>query len=169
MTSRRSARILLLGGDADHNVGDRAILAATARCLATHDALVEITAVGEPVMDDALSGIARWIRRGPRGIAALARSAFNADRILVAGGGLFQDDDSRAKMPYWAARLAVLRLLNSRIIGHSIGAGPLDHVESRVAARIACAAMTRISVRDRFAREALGHPSGQTGVTGIPQ
>ena len=155
MTSRRGARILLLGGDTDHNVGDRAILAATARCLATHDALAEITAVGEPGMSDAIPGIARWIRRGPRGMAALARTAFDADRILVAGGGLFQDDDSRAKMPYWAARIALLRLLNSRIVGHSIGAGPLDHVESRVAARIACAALSRISVRDRYARETL--------------
>ena len=155
MTSRRGARILLLGGDADHNVGDRAILAALARCITTHDALAEITAVGEPGLSDAIPGVARMIPRGPRGLAALARCAFDADRILVAGGGLFQDDDSRAKMPYWATRIALLRLLNSRIIGHSIGAGPLHHAESRVAARIACAAMTRISVRDRFAREAL--------------
>jgi polysaccharide pyruvyl transferase WcaK-like protein len=85
----------------------------------------------------------------------LGRCAAGADRILIAGGGLFQDDDSRAKMPYWAARISLLRILNSRIIGHSIGAGPLRHAESRVAAQLACAALSSISVRDHHARDAL--------------
>ncbi len=95
------------------------------------------------------------IPRGTSGIAGLCRAAVAADRILIAGGGLFQDDDSRAKMPYWAARISLLKSLNPRIAGHSIGAGPLRHVESRAAAGIACAALTTISVRDRFAQAAL--------------
>jgi polysaccharide pyruvyl transferase WcaK-like protein len=95
------------------------------------------------------------IPRGASGIAGLCRNAVSADRIVVAGGGLFQDDDSRVKMPYWAARISMLKGLNSRIAGHSIGAGPLRHVESRAAAGIACAALTTISVRDRLAQEAL--------------
>jgi polysaccharide pyruvyl transferase WcaK-like protein len=58
-------------------------------------------------------------------------------------------------MPYWAARISLLKSLNPRIAGHSIGAGPLRHVESRAAARVACAALTTISVRDRLAQKAL--------------
>ncbi|MGH8249525.1 MAG: polysaccharide pyruvyl transferase family protein [Steroidobacteraceae bacterium] len=151
----RKPRILLLGGDADHNVGDRAIVTALAHCIATEYPSAEVALVGNSFSSHAIPGITRIIHRGPRGIGSLARCALRADRILVAGGGLFQDDDSRAKMPYWAARLALLRMLNSRIVGHSIGAGPLSHRESRVSARIACMAMKRVTVRDRFARDTL--------------
>jgi polysaccharide pyruvyl transferase WcaK-like protein len=95
------------------------------------------------------------IPRGARGLRELGRCAREADRILIAGGGLFQDDDSRAKMPYWALRISLLRILNSRIAGHSIGAGPLRHAESRLAARFACRALTSVSARDRLARDTL--------------
>lgn len=152
---RNGTRILLLGGDADHNVGDRAILSALVDCIRSQDGAAEIAVVGEPSTRQWIPGIARTIPRGARGIAELLRYAFDADRVLVAGGGLFQDDDSRAKMPYWAARIALLRTLHARLIGHAIGAGPLAHAESRLAARIACAALSCISVRDRTAREAL--------------
>ena len=93
------------------------------------------------------------IPRGAAGVPALLRAAPPPDLVLIAGGGLFQDDDSRAKMPYWAARIGLLRTFNARVSALSIGAGPLTHPESRLSARIACASLDRISVRDRFARE----------------
>jgi polysaccharide pyruvyl transferase WcaK-like protein len=74
---------------------------------------------------------------------------------VIGGGGLFQDDDSRANMPYWAARIGLLKSANARFSALAIGAGPLAHPESRFAARVACAALERISARDRFARDAL--------------
>jgi polysaccharide pyruvyl transferase WcaK-like protein len=49
----------------------------------------------------------------------------------------------------------LLKSLNSRIAGHALGAGPLRHAESRLAARVACAALTTVSVRDRHAQAAL--------------
>ena len=153
--SRSGARILLLGGDADYNIGDRSILAALAHCINSHDASAEIAVVGQPELRQQILGITRTIPRGPSGLMELGRCAIGADRILIAGGGLFQDDDSRAKMPYWATRVSLLKVLNSKIIGHSIGAGPLRHAESRFAARVACAALTSISVRDPLARDAL--------------
>ena len=152
---RTGLRILLLGGDADHNVGDRAIVSALSQCIVSHDPSANIAIVAGHSAGPSIRGVARTIPRGVTGIAGLCRAAVAADRILVAGGGLFQDDDSRAKMPYWAARISLLKSLNSRIAGHSIGAGPLRHVESRAAAGIACAALTTISVRDRIAQEAL--------------
>src|SRR5262245_44188262 len=150
-----SARILLLGGDVDHNVGDRASLGALARCLRAHDPLVEIAVAGPSTAMANLPGVAQVIPRGSRGLRSLLRAASAADRVLIAGGGLFQDDDSRIKMPYWAARIALLKTFNSSIAGLSIGAGPLRHPESRAAAGLACAALEGISVRDRFARDAL--------------
>ena len=148
-------RILLLGGDADYNVGDRAIASALSQCIVSHEPSAEVSIVANDSVGPRIRGVARMIPRGAAGITALCGAAVAADRVLVAGGGLFQDDDSRAKMPYWATRISLLRSLNSRIAGHSIGAGPLRHVESRAAARIACAALTTISVRDRFAQAAL--------------
>ena len=152
---RTGLRILLLGGDADHNVGDRAIVSALSQCIVSHDPCAEVSIVGSRSTGPRIPGVTRMIPRGASGIAGLCRAAVAADRILVAGGGLFQDDDSRAKMPYWAARISLLKSLNPRIAGHSIGAGPLWHVESRAAARVACAALTTVSVRDRFAQAAL--------------
>ena len=160
--SRTGLRLLLLGGDADHNVGDRAIVTALSQCIVSHDQSAEVSIVASHSAGPGIRGVARMIPRGPSGIAGLCRTAVAADRILVAGGGLFQDDDSRAKMPYWAARISLLKSLNPRIAGHSIGAGPLRHVESRAAAGIACAALTTISVRDGLAQQALAACTSRT-------
>ena len=152
---RPGQRVLLLGGDTDFNVGDRAILTALVRCFTAHDPNTEISTVGRVASGPAVPGVSKVIPRGPRGLRALMSAAAAADRVLLAGGGLFQDDDSRAKVPYWAARIALLRTCNAHIAGFAVGAGPLDHAECRAAVRFACAALSRISVRDRFARDAL--------------
>ncbi len=149
------ARILLLGGDTDHNVGDRAIVSALTSCIVAHEPAAKVTIVAGASAAKPIAGVDRTVPRGSGGLLALGRAAIAADRILVAGGGLFQDDDSRAKMPYWAARIAWLKSLNPRIAGHSVGAGPLRFAESRVAARLACRMLTSVSVRDRFALASL--------------
>ena len=105
---RAGSRILLLGGDADHNVGDRAIVEALVRCLTQVDPAADISIVGTPEFLSGIPGVSRIIPRGARGFGALLRAAARADRVVIAGGGLFQDDDSRAKMPYWAARIGLL-------------------------------------------------------------
>jgi polysaccharide pyruvyl transferase WcaK-like protein len=92
------------------------------------------------------------LSRGASGFARLLGIASQQDLIVVGGGGLFQDDDSRIKMPYWATRVAMLRALNKNVVGHAVGAGPLEHAESRQCARFICTAMRSVSVRDRFAQ-----------------
>lgn len=145
----------MLGGDSDHNVGDRAILMAVARCVSRDHPATEMMAVSKGGHDLRSSGVTRVLRRGPAGLPELLHVAAMADRVVVVGGGLFQDDDSRAKMPYWAARLALVGAANGNVVGHSLGAGPLRHPESRLAARLACSTLASLSVRDRFARQAL--------------
>lgn len=152
---RPGSRILLLGGDSDHNVGDRAIVQALVRCLRSQDPDADISVVGDSEQLARVPGVARMVPRGAGGLRALLHAATCSDRIIVAGGGLFQDDDSRAKMPYWAARIGLLKAVGRPIHGLAIGAGPLTHPESRIAARLACRILTSISVRDRFARDAL--------------
>jgi polysaccharide pyruvyl transferase WcaK-like protein len=64
-------------------------------------------------------------------------------------------------MPYWAIRLACLRLVTRRIAGLSIGAGPLGHPSSRVFARLAVKTLNPCSVRDPLALGVLQPLSGK--------
>jgi polysaccharide pyruvyl transferase WcaK-like protein len=162
------ARILLLGGDSDSNVGDTAILLSLFQCIQRVRPGVQVCVTSNrPALGDLLrrSGGGRpsitVLPRGPGGFGSLLATAPRQDLIVVGGGGLFQDDDSRIKMPYWAARIAMLRALNARIVGHALGAGPLDHVESRSCARVACNVMRSVSVRDRFAQRCLSGSIGR--------
>ena len=162
------ARLLLLGGDSDANVGDTAILLSLYQCIqrARPGAEVCVTS-NRPEIGSLLAksgsrqSSVSVLPRGASGFGALLRAAPRQDLIVVGGGGLFQDDDSRIKMPYWAARIAMLRALNARIVGHALGAGPLDHVESRGCARFACSSMRSVSVRDRFAQRWLSKSIGR--------
>ena len=170
-------KILLLGGDADANVGDTAILKSLYQCIARARPDVRVCVLSNrPGFGELLtsgSGGARAdlavLPRGPCGFASLVRAAPAQNLIMVGGGGLFQDDDSRMKMPYWAARIAFLRALNARIVGHSLGAGPLEHAESRGCVRMACGALRSVSVRDRFAQRWLSSSLGrEVGVVPDP-
>lgn len=150
------SRILLVGGDADFNVGDAAIRHAICVTLAQADHSARISIVSASRSPSALPpGVSQVLPKGLRHGAAQWRAARTQDLIIVGGGGLFQDDDSRIKMPWWAGRLAALRGSGTPIAGHCIGAGPLAHRESRLMARMACATMRSVTVRDEFARRAL--------------
>ncbi len=165
-------KILLLGGDSDSNVGDTAILLSLCQCIARVKPGAQVSVLSNrPTLADLLRRSAgngsdgradiSVLPRGPGGFASLLRVAPRQDLIIVGGGGLFQDDDSRIKMPYWAARIALLRALNDRIVGHALGAGPLDHLESRGCARMACGSLRSVSVRDPFARRWLARSIGR--------
>lgn len=146
------ARIILLGGDSDFNVGDRAIVHALAAQVSLLARDLHVSIVGRAAGESTWPAVIdRVIPRGAKGFVELLSEARRSDGVCVAGGGLFQDDDSRVKMPYWAARLSLLRAANPNLAGHAIGAGPLGHAESRAAARIACAQFRAVSVRDEFA------------------
>lgn len=146
-------KILILGGDSDYNLGDAAILAALCGALAADGHQITVTSSRLPPLLP--SGATAVIPRGFAGSRALLQAAYAADLVVIGGGGLLQDDDSRVKMPYWASRVALLRTANRNLIGHSIGAGPLKHPESQIAARFTCSALASITVRDAFAQAAL--------------
>lgn len=145
-------QVLILGGDSDHNLGDDAILTALCQCLAARRPGVDIVVSGAAGRRLPGPTVRRVVPRGLHGLLPQLRAAAASDRVIIAGGGLFQDDDSRIKMPFWAARLTLLRATGSRLAGIAIGAGPLIHRESGVTARWACRQMERFSVRDEPAR-----------------
>jgi len=155
LTSKREVRgatVLLLAGDVDGNLGDRAILQATCdglRSVAPGATIVVVSA--EPANRRRDCG-AEILRPGLRGLVPLCRAALRSDVVLIGGGGLFQDDDSLVKMPYWALRVAMVRLWARRVIGYSLGVGPLRAASSRIFARLAFACMNDVTVRDPRAR-----------------
>jgi polysaccharide pyruvyl transferase WcaK-like protein len=145
-------KILILAGDTDGNIGDRAIVFSTCEELRRLDPEIRISLVsGNPRADRSFFG-AEAIPRGLGGLPFLARAALTSDLVLCGGGGLFQDDASLVKMPYWALRIALARCLARRVVGYSLGVGPLDQASSRIAARLAFACMHEISVRDDLAK-----------------
>ncbi|WP_119459246.1 polysaccharide pyruvyl transferase family protein [Rhodospirillaceae bacterium SYSU D60014] len=160
--SAQRRHVLILAGDTDHNLGDRAILQATcAEIRAAHPgAAFTVISASRKRAHRAYGADA--IPLGPRGFFQLCAAAARSDLILCGGGGLFQDDDSLIKMPYWGLRVALMRLLNRRIIGYSLGVGPLDAASSRWFARLAFACMERVAVRDpkalRITRQLTGRP-----------
>lgn len=162
-----TGRILILAGDTDGNLGDLAIVTATCETLRRFDPSLEISLVtSRPQRDRKRLGISP-IPRGWRGLPALAGAARRADLVICGGGGLFQDDDSLLKMPYWALRLGGVRLFARRIAGLAIGAGPLDYGASRAFARLALKSLDTVSVRDALAQRTL-EPLTRKAVEVVP-
>jgi polysaccharide pyruvyl transferase WcaK-like protein len=155
------AKILILGGDADANIGDAGILAATCQRFAEVDRSVAITIVSRRRRVGELPGLTHVIAPGPRDFASLLALARRQDLLVFGGGGLLQDDDSRIKVPYWAARLSALKSVQRNMVGLSLGAGPLAHAESRACARWICGLLRSVSVRDDMARRWLQPCSSQ--------
>lgn len=148
----RRLRILILAGDHDGNLGDHAILQATCATLRAVRPETEITVVSDQPERCRRDFAAAAIPRGRRGLLRLIRAARGSDLVLCGGGGLFQDDDSLVKMPYWALRVGLARLLAPRVVGFALGVGPLRASTSRWCASLAFACMARVSVRDERAR-----------------
>ena len=144
--------VLIIAGDADSNLGDRAILYATCRELRAIKPELRITAISNTRTLQYAELDIDTIRPGIRGFARLIHAAIRADAVICGGGGLFQDDDSLVKMPYWALRVLLMRLCCRHIIGYSLGVGPLSAPTSRWSARIAFSCMRYISTRDPLAR-----------------
>jgi polysaccharide pyruvyl transferase CsaB len=146
-------RVLILCGDSDRNLGDHAILQAMCQELRAAAPQIALSVLSRDLERAARDFGATALRPGWRGSLAVWRAAARADLVLCGGGGLFQDDDSLAKMPYWAVRVALARILAGRVVGYALGVGPLRAASSRLAARLAFACMEQVSVRDRRAQE----------------
>lgn len=154
-------KILILSGDIDGNLGDAAIALSTCENIVKIDKEIHISLVSDhPDLTRKYSYI-DLIPKGLKGMIPLLARAKDSDLVLCGGGGLFQDDDSLIKMPYWALRLLLVRLFCRRIIGYSIGVGPLRFATSRFFAKLAFASMERFSVRDPLSQATTKYATGQ--------
>lgn len=148
---------LILAGDCDGNLGDKAIVRSTCDELHRLNPGVQVFIKSNLPPDYCLRYFrATPIAKGPRGWLKTLKIAAHSDLVLVGGGGLFQDDDSLVKMPYWGVKVAIVRLVARRMVTYSIGAGPLRSRLGRLFARLAMHCMDRISVRDHTGQAALG-------------
>lgn len=147
--------ILILAGDTDNNLGDCAIVTAICeKAWEIHPNATFFILSSDPGGMTTKLGLTS-IRKGFWGVHSLLKTARSADHILCAGGGLFQDDDSLLKMPYWAARLITIRAVGGEILSVSIGAGPLNKLVSKLFARLALSQLSTIVVRDKKAQSVL--------------
>lgn len=146
-------RILILAGDVTGNLGDMAIAQSMCAQFRSQIKGVHIALVADREKAAALFPGVEIIPRGVRGLVALMKAAAGSDLAVCGGGGLFQDDDSRAKMPYWGLRVALVRMLGAEVVGYCLGVGPLTHGLSRFFGRLAFACMAVVSVRDPAAFE----------------
>lgn len=159
---------LILAGDCDGNLGDKAIVRSTCDELHRLNPGVRISIKSNLPVDYCLQYFrATPIPKGPKGWLPMLKAAASADLVLVGGGGLFQDDDSLIKMPYWGLKVAIVRLFARRMVTYSIGAGPLRSRLGRAFAALAMACMDRISVRDHTGQAALSAVTGKP-VTVVP-
>ena len=146
-------RVLILCGDSDRNLGDHAIVQAMCQEMRAASPGLELSVLSRDPLRAERDFGAKALRPGWRGGLAVWKAAARADLVLCGGGGLFQDDDSLAKMPYWAVRVALARILTGRVVGYALGVGPLRAASSRLFARLAFACMEKVSVRDRRAQD----------------
>jgi hypothetical protein len=109
-------KLLVLAGETDGDLGDLAIVTATCQILRKITPDCRISQVtSRPGHDHNDLGISP-IRRGWCGIVALFYAARRADIAICGGGGLFQDDDSLAKIRDWAKRLILLWLVHDNVV-----------------------------------------------------
>ncbi len=138
---------LILAGDVVGNLGDHAIAMSICSQLREVAPDIKIYIFGSG-SKGTFQGDADIIPFSVNGIFRLIPVAYTSKIVICGGGGLFQDDDSLIKMPYWAILLLLARLLNSNLIGYSIGVGPLKSGIGKFFAKIAFSCLKIISVRD---------------------
>ncbi|MCF8024007.1 MAG: polysaccharide pyruvyl transferase family protein [Desulfobacteraceae bacterium] len=144
-------KILILAGDVTGNLGDAAIALSTCDQIRARIKDVEISFVADPARAGSMFPDAQIVAKGLCGLPAQVKAAFQADLIICGGGGLFQDDDSLVKMPYWAVRIFLVKMLGGQVVGYCLGVGPLTRRLSRFFCRMAFSCMSVVSVRDPVA------------------
>ena len=156
MTPPRNPRILLVGYYGFGNIGDEAILAATAAALRRERPRIGITAVsGDPIATAREHAVTAVDWHDPYRIA---RAAERADLVIVGGGGLFHDywgvdpgvllTRRSWGIPHFAGAAVVAALAGRPVMLYGVGVGPLASEEGRRATAGLSAIAGAITVRD---------------------
>ncbi len=167
MAARR-VTLFIVPGDVQYNLGDIAICLATVRLVRQLIPDSKIAVWGRsPCFMQGFDGVRFYPRLGIGGL----RDLLHARVVLWGGGQLLQGNRSRIKVPYWCARIALLRVLRKRIMGFAQGVGPLPRTLDRRLARFAVGCTEVFTVRDQESLKILEEiyvPRRKVFLTGDP-
>lgn len=140
------SRVVISGYYGFHNLGDEAVLAATAGELRKRRPGVEIAVLSaSPAETSRLYAIRAVSRRDPREIARVLR---RCDLFLSGGGSLFQDTTSWRSPWYYLSILALARRLARRTAVYAQGIEPFHRAHVRTAVGFLLDRVDLITVRD---------------------
>jgi len=140
------SRVVISGYYGFHNLGDEAVLAATAGELRRRRPGVEIAVLSaSPSETSRLYAIRGVSRRDPREIVRVLR---RCDLFLSGGGSLFQDATSWRSPWYYFSILALARRLARRTAVYAQGIEPFHRAHVRTAAGFLLDRVDLITVRD---------------------
>lgn len=86
------------------------------------------------------------------------RAIKSLDAVVIGGGGIFYDTESRVgtnPLLVWFLRVLLLRQFRMKIVIHSVGVGPIRKGMSRFYMREMCRMVDEISVRDKASKNLL--------------
>jgi polysaccharide pyruvyl transferase CsaB len=139
-------RILISGYYGYGNLGDEAILAATAHMFQAKAPDIDLVALSaDPAGTERLHGVEavpRW------GVGPLWSQLRRADLFLQGGGGLYQDVTSWRSPLYYAGQMVAARLAGTPSMIWAQGVGPLEGPAIRTAVSLALGGVTLATVRD---------------------
>jgi polysaccharide pyruvyl transferase CsaB len=162
-------RILISGYYGYGNIGDEAILAATADMFHAKAPDIEVVALSaDPAGTERLHGV----RALPRwGFGALWSGLRQADLFLQGGGGLYQDVTSWKSPFYYAGQLVAARLARTPAMIWAQGVGPLQGQAIRSVVGMALQGVELATVRDAESvaeMKRLGVPASRIRQTADP-
>lgn len=162
-------RVLISGYYGYGNLGDEAILAATAAMFRAKAPDVELLALSaNPANTEHWHGV----RAVPRfGLSTLWASLKSADLFLQGGGGLLQDVTSWRSPLYYTGQLVAARLAGTPAMLWAQGIGPLTGAFARQTVRLALKGVAAGSVRDAESvaeLQRLGMPADRIALTADP-
>jgi polysaccharide pyruvyl transferase CsaB len=127
------------------NLGDELVFRALAAKLAAMGAKVTAASVS-PAATAAAHSVAAVSSSDP---VRLLGAMMRADRLVLGGGGLLQDETSSVNLPYHMWRPTAARYLRVPVAGIGLGAGPLRTRGGRSWVRTALRRARAVTVRDQ--------------------
>lgn len=86
---------------------------------------------------------------------SLWRSFIEVDMVIVGGGGIFQDIYNHYPIPFFTSMVLFAKLLNKRVVLHSVGIGPVRTWIGKRLCRTAAKLADIVTVRDFESRDLL--------------
>jgi polysaccharide pyruvyl transferase WcaK-like protein len=163
----RPPRIATVGFQGFGNVGDEAILTGIERLLdGTGATVVTVFSGPEPVSIAAFPDAARAVTWKHLPTLRALRALRGVDRLILAGGGLFNDHWA-AVIPRYLAWTLAGRIAGARVAWIGVGVGPVRRSWLRRSLRIGARMAHVVTVRDQGSARVLG-PSVTAAVVPDP-